>query len=418
MELLKRQETLESFRKDNLSIIAAARLEGTTLTDHLDRWTEPNKDDELNTLDWMLWREGINCHDHGYTPASHTRELGDWSDKHNFDNKPEVKLFYEKMADRYTKTLARALKHVPNGNRVLNTERAGGGASMVSKIEAGTAMNLYDDSDFYRAELFGPTIDWMQIVGMAENTNADAVRKNKYNNTKKERRMKITPEGVGPVRMELAYDKELVEFVPYGIAIEATYDFLNAEQTRISAIMNAIDEIALEYRTTVFEAVVKKIKAAVPSGNAINPSGSGLTTEVWLDFRKKYNHYSLDICLGNSSSITAFEKMIFGDTDVTLAHLMAFWTGMVSGGTNMPMLLNNQPMVPRYGWYDDLSTELPDDLLLTFDQMHSSKVWFKRSLDQDETQRDPETRCVTRFLNTQVGVDIPDPHGIYTLNIA
>jgi hypothetical protein len=417
MERMKREETLTAFRKDSATVIESARSEGMTLTDHLDQYTEPNKDDELNTLDWMLWKEGVNCHDYGYTPASHPRVLGDWTDR-AFDNKPEVKLLYEKMADRWTKSLARGLQHMGSGNRVLNTQRATGGASMVSKIEAGTAMNLYDDSDFYRAELFGPTIDWMQVAGMSETTTADTVRKNKYDNTKKERRMKITPEGVGPVRMELAYSKDIVDFVPYGIAVEATYDFLNAEQTRMSAIMNAIDEIAIEYRTTIFEAVVKAIKAAVPSGNAINPSGSGLTLDGWLEYRKNYNHYSLDICLGNSPSITAFEKMIFGDTDLTLTHLMAFWTGTTSGGMNMPMLLNNQPMVPRYGWYDDLSTELPDDLLLTFDKMHSSTVYFKRSLDQDETMRDPEARCVTRFLNTQLGIDIPDPHGIYTLNIA
>jgi hypothetical protein len=417
MERLKREDTLEAFRKNSVAVIEASRSEGMTLTDHLDQYTEPNKDDELNTLDWMLWKEGVNCHDYGYTPSSHPRVLGDWTDR-AFDNKPEVKLLYEKMADRWTKSLARGLQNANDKSRVLNVERAGGGASMVSKIEAGTAMNLYDDSDFYRAELFGPTIDWMQVAGMSETTTADSVRKNKYDNTKKERRMKITPEGVGPVRMELAYSTDIVEFTPYGIAVEATYDFLNAEQTRMSAIMNAIDEIAIEYRTTIFEAVVKAIKAAVPSGNVINPSSSGLTIDEWLDYRKNYNHYSLDICLGNSASITKFEKMIFGETDLTLAHLMAFWTGMTSGGTNMPMLLNNQPMVPRYGWYDDLSTELPDDSLLTFDKMHSSTVYFKRSLDQDETMRDPEARCVIRYLNTQLGIDIPDPHGIYTLNIA
>ena len=415
MDLLKRSQTLESFKKNPQMVIEAARQAKMNLTDYLDRHTEPNKDDELNTLDWLLWAEGINLYDYGYTPASSTKALGDWSDK-DFDSKPIVKLFYEKMGDRFAKTMYRGLPHLKY-RKPVSIERAAGGASAIAKIEAGTAMNLYDDSDFYRAELFGPTIDYMQIIGTSETTVSDSIRKNKYNNTTDNRRMRVTPEGVGPVRMELAYDKELVEFTPYGIAIEATYDFLNAEQTRVSAIMNAIDEIALQYRTIIFEEVVKKIKAAVPTGHAINPSGSGLTTEVWLDYRKKYNHYSLDICLGNGPSITKFEKMVFGDTDVTLAHLAGFWTGMVSG-TMIPLLLNNQPMIPRYGWYDDLATELPNDLLLTFDQMHSSKVWFKRSLDQDETKRDPEDRTVTRYLNTQVGFDVPDGNGIYTLNAA
>ena len=49
-----------------------------------------------------------------------------------------------------------------------------------------------------------------------------------------------------------------------------TYDFLNASQTRVSAIMNALDEVALQYRTIIFEEIVKKIVTAVPTGNAIN----------------------------------------------------------------------------------------------------------------------------------------------------
>ncbi len=414
MDLLTRQQTLDSFRQNSHKVIEAARAEGMYLTDYLDWVTQPNKDDELNTLDYMLWREGINCYDYGYTPASQVSKLGDWSDKNNFDNKPEVKLFYEKMGDRFSKTMYRGLNHLKYREPV-NIERAG--ASMIAKIEAGTAMNLYNDSDYYRAKLFGPTIDWMQIVGNSETTNDDAIRKNKYNNSPDERKMRVTPESVGPVRMELAYAKDLVEFTPYGIAIEATYDFLNASQTRVSAIMNALDEVALQYRTIIFEEIVKKIVAAVPTGNAINPDSSGLTTKVWREFRMKYNHYALDIVLGNSQSIAQWEEMVFGGNDTTLAHLAALWSGMVDGART-PILLNNQPMIPRYGWYDDLSTELPDNKLLTFDQMHSSKVWFKRSLDQDETQRDPETRTVTRYLNTQVGTEVPDANGIRTLDIS
>ena len=409
---LPRATVLEAFNKSSSAIIEDARRKERSLTDYLDNWSIPNKDDELSALDWMLWKHDIECYDSGYTPSSALNKMGDWSNK-DFDQKPVAKLFYEKIGDRYAKTMYRGLPHVelqlpPTIQRAsLNT---------LSEIKPGTAMNLYDDSDFYRAKQFGPIIDYRQIIGMSESTTADAIRKNKYSNAPAERLMKITPEATSPARMELAYSEELVAFTAYGIAIEASYDFLMANQTRVSAIMNAVDEVAMQYRTTIFEQVVKTIKAARPAGNTV--AGTELTLTNWLDFRKKFTHYSLDIVLGDNASITEWEKVVFGlnSQDITLAYLALLWSGMIAGGKS-PMLLNNQPTIPNYGWYPDLEASLVPNELLAFDQMRSSKVWFRRNLDQDETKRDPENRVLTRYLNTQVAVDTPDPNGIYTLSI-
>ena len=51
--------------------------------------------------------------------------------------------------------------------------------------------------------------------------------------------------------------------------------------------MNAVDEVAMQYRTTIFEQVVKTIKAARPAGNTI--AGTELTLTDWLDFRKQFH---------------------------------------------------------------------------------------------------------------------------------
>ena len=125
-----------------------------------------------------------------------------------------------------------------------------GTLNTLAEIKPGTAMNLYDDTDFYRAKQFGPIIDYRDIIGMSEATISDAIRKNKYNNSPSERMMKITPEGTDPPIMQLDYSTEIVGFMAYGLALEATYDFLMSNQTRAQAIMNAVDEIAIAYRTT------------------------------------------------------------------------------------------------------------------------------------------------------------------------
>ena len=192
---------------------------------------------------------------------------------------------------------------------------------------------------------------------MSEATISDAIRKNKYNNSPSERMMKITPEGTDPPIMQLDYSQELVGFMAYGLALEATYDFLMSNQTRAQAIMNAVDEIAIAYRTMIFEQVVKSIKEARPAGNAI--AGSSLTMDDWLTFRKKFTHYSLDVVLGDNDSITEWEKVVFGlgTQDITLAYLALFWEGMVPMAKT-PMLLNRQPSIPDYGWYPDLASTL------------------------------------------------------------
>ena len=405
---VKREEMLDVFDSDCNKVISACRTEGMHLTDYLEKYTIQNKDDELSQVDYMLWQYGFECFDAGYTPSSPLSGLGDWSDP-DFERTPPARLFYEKIGDRYAKTMYRTLT-----DQQMDVQR--GTLNTLAEVKPGTAMNLYDDSDFYRAKQFGPIIDYRDIIGMSEATIADAIRKNKYNNSPSERMMKITPEGTDPAIMQLDYSQDLVGFMAYGLALEATYDFLMSSQTRAQAIMNAVDEIAIAYRTMIFEQVVKAIKDACPAGNKID--GTSLTMDAWLDFRKKFTHYSLDVVLGDNDSITEWEKVVLGldSKDLTAAYLMMLWSGMGLMGRT-PMLLNRQPAVPDYGWYPDLASTLVPNELLTFERMRSSKVYFRRTLDQDETVRDPKEAKMTRYFRNQLATDVPDPNGIFTLSI-
>ena len=409
IQRVEREDMFEAFDKDSRDVIREARKDEMHLTDYLNKMVIPNKDDELSPVDYMLWQYGFECFDAGYTPSSPLNALGDWSNEEDFDRSPPARLFYEKIGDRYAKTMYRGLT-----DQQLDIQRAS--LNTLAEIKPGTAMNLYDDTDFYRAKEFGPIIDYRDIIGMSEATISDAIRKNKYNNSPSERMMKITPEGTDPAIMQLDYSEELVGFMAYGLALEATYDYLMSNQTRAQAIMNAVDEIAIAYRTMIFEQVVTAIKKALPTGNAV--AGTSLTMDAWLDFRKKFTHYSLDIVLGDNDSITEWEKVVFGlnNSDVTLVYLALLWGGMVPNG-NTPMLLNRQPSIPDYGWYPDLAAQLVPNELLCFSRRKSSKVYFRRNLDQDETVRDPQYAKMTRYFRNQLAVDVPDPNGIYTLGI-
>ena len=111
------------------------------LTDYLEKMTIPNKDDELSPVDYMLWQYGFECFDAGYTPSSPLNALGDWSNEEDFDRSPPARLFYEKIGDRYAKTMYRGLT-----DQQLDIQRAS--LNTLAEIKPGTAMNLYDDTDF------------------------------------------------------------------------------------------------------------------------------------------------------------------------------------------------------------------------------------------------------------------------------
>ena len=214
IERVKRAEMFDEFDRNSSKVVTGARQEEMHLTDFLNKMTIPEKDDELDTVDWMLWQYGFECYDSGYTPSSRLNELGDWSNEEVFDRSPPARLFYEKIGDRYAKTMYRGLNSMQ-----LDVQR--GTLNTLAEIKPGTAMNLYDDTDFYRAKQFGPIIDYRDIIGMSEATISDAIRKNKYNNSPSERMMKITPEGTDPPIMQLDYSQELVGVMAYGLALEA-----------------------------------------------------------------------------------------------------------------------------------------------------------------------------------------------------
>ena len=229
-------------------------------------------------------------------------------------------------------------------------------------------------------------------------------------------------EGTEPRMMELAYSDSTLIFHLFRKGIEATYDFLNSSQTRVSAIRNAIEEVAEQHRIALFELVIEEINTAFgTTGNTAFSGGAGnkISFAKWLEFRKKFGAmYSPDIVLGRSDTITAFELM-FADS---AGANTAVFAGQIAALNPMlyrnPQLLNNVPTVPEYGWYDDANTILAERTLLVFDRERSSNLVFQLGSDQDETKREPGPRVIQRFLATKAGVEVPDPNGIHKLTYA
>lgn len=392
------------------------------------------KEHKYQAVEDVLWRRGYDVYDDEDTQviASPMNAFGKWNennDKSVTDEANDRLLLDEHLSKSYSRTLSTGVK-TKNLLLVKSIQSIGG-------METGTSLNPIYDAPFIRAKLFGPAIDYRRIVGNITRIREEVYRLSKFNNDESERKMDRMAEATTPRMMELDYSDQSLQFELFRKGIEASYDYLNSSQTRVSMIRNAIEEVAEQHRIAIFEMIVTKIRGALLSTHDYVTTGQpgaqghvagSLTFNRWIRFRKTFGPmYSPDIVLGTSESITDFELMYaqFGagaaantnsiDRDnIPIGNLAGFTGGLVRN----PQLLNNVPNVPEYGWYDDLpNTVLANDELLVFDRDRSSNLVFQIGSDQDETKREPGPRVVQRFLATKAGVEIPDANGIRVLQL-
>jgi len=418
-DLFKRWESETGFSE----IMGDADESNLTLSQQLETMspTDPSQH-QYQAVEELLYRRGYDLYDDddGQIVSSPMRNFGRWSkdsDVSDTDAANDRLLLDEHLAKSYSKTLTTGIK---TRNLLLMKSLQSTGT-----LEVGNPLNPYYDAQFIRAKLFGPSIDFRRIVGNITRIREEVYRLPKYNNSTDERKMDRRAEGAMPRMMELDYQDQTLQFQLFRKGIEATYDYLNSSQTRVSMIRNAIEEVAEQHRIALFELVVTEIEKKLPTANEFTRTGGAankITFNQWLRFRKRFGSlYSPDIVLGNSEAITQFELMFadfsLGDangTQVPVGQLSQYNSGLVRN----PQLLNNVPTVPEYGWYDDLSTDIIEpNKLLVFDRERSSNLVFQIGSDQDETKREPGPRVIQRFLATKAGVEVPDPNGIFRYNM-
>jgi len=392
--------------------------------------TDP-KEHKFQAVEEVLYRRGYDLFDDqdGYMTSSPMKAFGSWTKQNDVPNTEEANdrlLLDEHFSKSYSKTLI-------TGVKTKNLELIKS-INSIGDVAEGSVFNpIYNDPTIIRAKLFGPSIDYRRIVGDIIRIREETYKLTKYDNDPDERKMDRMAEGTTPRMMELDYTEDTLRFELFRKGIEATYDYLNSEQTRVSMIRNAIEEVAEQHRIAIFEMIVTEIEKAHIASNAYSAGGGvdgKMTLNQWTRFRKTFGPmYSPDIVLGQSEEISEFELMFLQLGGVRVVGTSASaalddgqqadFTELPANQVGNPMLytnprsLNNVPMMPEFGWYDDLSNEiLEDNKLLVFDRERSSRLVFQIGSDQDETQRHPGPRVIQRFLATKAGVEVPDPNGI------
>ena len=105
------------------------------------------------------------------------------------------------------------------------------------------------------------------------------------------------------------YEATIHKFTSIGIAIRASYEFLNGGGDRLDVIRDAVDRVAVSHRIHLFEQIVKAIGAARPSANVFPSTATALDADNWLSFQKKFNEgYRMDILLADPDAITNFQE--------------------------------------------------------------------------------------------------------------
>jgi len=424
-ELYKRWDSKDGFDEivgeaDERNVALGQQLESMSPTDP--------KEHKYQAVEEILWQRGYDLYDDDDTQtiSSPMHAFGKWSkdnDRVVIEEANDRLLLEEHFSKSYSRTLTTGMK-TKNIALVKSIQSIGG-------YETGTPLNPYYDAPFIRAKLFGPAIDYRRIVGNITRIREEVYRLTKYKNDPDERKMDRMAEGTQPRMMELDYEDQSLRFELFRKGIEATYDYLNSSQTRVSMIRNAIEEVAEQHRIAIFEMIVTEINkaklttnqyttGASSSGQDIKGIEGKITYNQWTRFRKKFGPmYSPDIVLGNSESISEFETMFaqFGGSGDGNNNLPIGQLAMLDGSlVQNPRLLNNVPTIPEYGWYDDLDEVLTANHLLVFDRERSSNLVFQIGSDQDETKREPGPRVIQRFLATKAGVEVPDPNGIFDLD--
>ena len=421
----------------------AARKKGMSRMEFLETRIPIEERDQggASALEIVMWhRSKVQLIGRGYSQSSPLIDVGDFTSE-QFNKTTDAKLFWEFAEDSYcgclqTGASPEELANISPDRRNPETMDR---LETLAGLSENTAENPYDEQPMILSKQWEPQIDYRRVVARVQNTSRQTVRI-PYNTTEEGgddgeiNEQDITPEGVAPLVVELGYSRDTLDFNGYGATLIATDDYLLDNQTTAEAIREEVMKLGMRRREALFHELILLVASKVKTARSIDFTSSagytdGLTQENWNKFRKVYENYAMNIMIGGPNSISEWETMYFGvggNQTVTMDFFAR------KGRGSNPMVLNNQPSIPDYGWINREKTLFnsssdtisigeetnvdADQFLITFDRRHTLRVWFRRGLAQDEMERVPGERKMKRHLHTDVGYIVPDEHSIWMVN--
>lgn len=397
-----RHELLAEWRDDPQAVLDKADEANLSLDSYTRTRAPATAESPGPTSEFILYNQGVDMvdtFDRDSTPLSDFPEIAPKDGEG--PKEPIVRMAEAYWDECYSRTLF-------TGQTV--SER---NAASVSNLTAGGPWRPIYDETPVRTPDIAPDFNFLDVVAMVRRIPDDTYRIPERKNLSTEQVMQELAEGTPPRLMELDRGTRTVELVEYGSGIEATDKFLTDNQTRVSDITNAVEEIALGHRITLLGKLGKLVKDSCPSANVDTISGTlhgvthtagNLEYPFWRkfinDFRAAYNP---DITIGNPTAILSLDLMsLTADGNITYGS----W-GMIPGsGVNK---LNRNPLRMNYGSINNTATTFTDTELYTWQQSRGVVYVMKIGGDQDETERIPGEARVRRWIRTTAGLGFLDP---------
>ena len=293
----------------------------------------------------------------------------------------------------------------------------------VSNLTAGGPWRPYADEPPVRTPDVGPDFNFLDVVAYTRRISGTKFRIPERKNPASEQLMQVLAEATPPRLMELTRGIREVTLLEYGAGIEASDKFLNDNQTRVSDITNAVEEIALRHRQTLLSELGKLVKNSRPTDNnyvtSASPGSVQGTAHVagrllypfWQKFVNDFPApYNPDTTIGNPDAILGLDLMsLTGDDNLTFGS----W-GLIPGSGVRK--LNRDPLRMNYGSINNNTvTGFINTELYTWQRARGVVYVQQIGADQDETQRIPGAAKVQRWMRTTAGLGILDPECIRSI---
>ena len=450
------RQLTESWEHDQTKFYNAAAALGIPVFQLVEFLTKPEERamNDLTTAALMMWyMSGVDIEsDNGFSANNKLVQIGDMT-QDEFDMTPQGKMFWEIVSQDWCNSIAYGSptnpdmwrdemdRHNPavllqsltrNPDPLENIYNPtppddANQSNILAQLAAGEPWNEYQELMWMMKDDWGPSIDWMQVVGGVSTTNKEEVEKKYRDMSFNEALMLRTGETVQHMITEVGFSKAKVMMQAHGIQFRASYDYINNPSVSARDFRWEAERVGVAMKIVLFLQVLDFIIKEAAYQPKIDPFGNleTLTSERWLNFSKMPMSKPFNLFFSTPQMITKWQLAMLGfmgaDNQMTgVTQLMN-----IMRRAKDSMQLNNGSRLPRYGWIDNIHSQ---ELYNKFDDSDesglnnsggekqallcnrgsSSEIIFKRTSDQDESGRNTRERYVYRDLHTKWGIHRPE----------
>ena len=434
------RQIAETWQRDPSIYTRAAASIGLPELEFLEAITKPEEREmnDLTTAALMLWyMTGVDIESNAdFGVHNNLISFGDMREQ-KFDSTPIGKLFWKvcdydfmtSMILGRSETNPELLVEVMEDNNPAHMARAYPNTAPMAlgTLAAGEPWNEFEKLMWMMKDDWGPTMDWLDLVGNVRTTNREKIQKKYRDMSFSEANMLRTGELIQHMIAEIGFSKEELGMDGHGLRFQASYDYITNPDTTVRDFRWEIERVGIAMKIVLFLQVVDFLitNATVQPASDIFGNLENITSEKWFNFSKMPVSKPYNVFLSTPMMITKWQLAMLGNMGAGNEMSGAVQLMNAMSRAKDRLQLNKGSVLPRYGWVDNVHSEdlynkfadSNDDGLsngggeeqgLMYNKSSSSEIVFKRTSNQDESGRNTTSRYVFRDLHAKWGIHRPE----------